>query len=92
MKKNIDLAVALKYTGDEDSPIVLASGKGEIAEKILKKAKEENIPLYEDENLASVLTSLEVGTEIPPELYQAVAGVIAFVWNLDKKYGKETGQ
>ncbi|SMB82534.1 flagellar biosynthesis protein [Desulfonispora thiosulfatigenes DSM 11270] len=89
MKKVQKLAVALKYTENDSAPTVVASGKGAIAETILKRAQEENIPAYEDENLAKVLTSVEIGTEIPPELYQAVAGVIAFVWGLDKKYGKE---
>ncbi len=88
MKKSVKLAVALKYEedGELEAPIIVASGRGEIAEKILATARQENIPVYQEPSLAQVLTSLELGTEIPPELYQAAAQVIAFVWQLDKKY------
>jgi len=87
VKKSIRLAVALKYDGEgTEAPTVIASGRGEIAEKILQIAQKENVPVYEDQSLAQVLASLEMGTEIPPELYQAVAQIIAFVWQIDKKY------
>lgn len=89
MKKPIKLAVALKYENDEqEAPVVIASGRGEIAEKILATARQGKVPVYQDESLAQVLASLEMGTEIPPELYQAVAQVIAFVWKIDNKYSQ----
>ncbi len=87
MKKTVRLAVALKYKDEEGkAPEVLASGKGDAAEKIIKKAEEEDIHVYEDKSLAQILSTLEIGTEVPPELYEAVAQVIAFVWQLDSKY------
>ncbi len=80
-------AVALKYEREKDkAPRVVAKGKGLIAEKILEIAKENNIPLYEDKGLAEVLEALEINTEIPPELYRAVAEVLAFVYSINKKY------
>lgn len=87
MKKPIKLAAALKYEEDGAvTPVVVASGRGEIAAKILDIAQREAVPVYEDASLVKLLASLEIGTEIPPELYQAVAQIIAFVWQIDKKY------
>ncbi|WP_028307841.1 EscU/YscU/HrcU family type III secretion system export apparatus switch protein [Desulfitibacter alkalitolerans] len=85
-KKPIKLAAALKYVQTEDdAPVVIAAGKGITAENIVKKAKEEGIHVHEDQALADMLASMEIGSEIPPELYQAVAHILAFVWKLDNK-------
>ena len=79
-------AVALKYDGKKDwAPKVIAKGRGEIAEKIVAIAKANNIPLYEDKNLAQILEALDLETEIPPELYRAVAEVLAFIYRLNGK-------
>ena len=79
-------AVALKYNAKKDhAPKVVAKGRGEIAEKIVAIAKANNIPLYEDKNLAQILEALELETAIPPELYRAVAEVLAFVYRLNGK-------
>jgi len=87
MRKPIKLAAALKYEQDgTEAPIVIASGRGEIAGKILQIAQEENVPVYKDQSLAQLLVSIEMNTEIPSELYQAVAQIIAFIWQIDKKY------
>jgi flagellar biosynthesis protein len=78
-------AVALKYDKDKDhAPKVIAKGRGEIAEKILEIAKAHNLPLYEDKNLVQILEALELETAIPPELYRAVAEVLAFIYRLNK--------
>jgi flagellar biosynthesis protein len=78
-------AVALKYNKDKDrAPKVVAKGKGYIAEKIIEAARENNVPLYEDKNLSQVLEALDLDTEIPPELYRAVAEVLAFIYKLNK--------
>jgi flagellar biosynthesis protein len=91
MKKPIKLAVALKYEEDgPGTPVVIASGRGETAARIMEIARKEKVPIYEDQSLAGVLIALETGTEIPPELYQAVAQIIAFVWQIDKKYSGES--
>ena len=77
-------AVALKYDQKKDkSPRVIAKGRGEIAEKIIAVAEDHNVPLYEDKNLIQVLEALDLETEIPPELYRAVAEVLAFIYRLN---------
>jgi flagellar biosynthesis protein len=79
-------AVALKYDRKKDrAPKVIAKGRGEIAEKIVAIAKANNIPLYEDKNLAQILEALDLEAEIPPELYRAVAEVLAFIYRLNGK-------
>jgi len=78
-------AVALKYNRDKDNaPKVVAKGKGYVAEKIIEAARENNVPLYEDKNLSQVLEALDLDTEIPHELYRAVAEVLAFIYKLNK--------
>ncbi|MDO7789190.1 EscU/YscU/HrcU family type III secretion system export apparatus switch protein [Desulforamulus aquiferis] len=80
------VAAALRYRSQQDNaPIVVAAGKGDLAEAIEKLAKENNIPLYKDQHLAKTLTELGLGVEIPQELYQAVALILAHVANLDTK-------
>jgi flagellar biosynthesis protein len=75
------LAVALHYdrTG---APRVVAKGKGSLGEKIIEVAKANNIPIEENEVLAGALSNVELGEEIPPELYKAVAEVLIFVLRL----------
>lgn len=78
-------AVALRYDIDRDkAPLVLATGRGPVADEILRIAEENKIPLYEDPELAKLLTKLELDTEIPPELYTLVAEVLFFVYKLDR--------
>ena len=77
-------AVALKYDDKKNkAPGVIAKGRGEIAEKIIEVAKAHNVPLYEDKNLIQILEALELESEIPPELYRAVAEVLAFIYRLN---------
>ena len=79
-------AVALKYNREKNNaPKVIAKGRGEMAEKIIEIAKTHHLPLYEDKNLVSILEALEVESEIPPELYRAVAEVLAFIYRLNGK-------
>ncbi|HOM02733.1 MAG TPA: EscU/YscU/HrcU family type III secretion system export apparatus switch protein [Acetivibrio sp.] len=89
-KKKIKQVAALKYSPDEDNaPQIVGLGKGEIAEKILEKAKENNIPIYENEELASALNAMNIGDEIPPELYDIVAQILVFIGSVDKRYGQK---
>lgn len=82
-------AVALKYDRKKDNaPRVIAKGRGEIAEKIIEVARAHNVPLYEDKNLIQILEALDLETEIPPELYRAVAEVLAFIYRLNSKTKK----
>ncbi len=78
-------AVALKYLKDRDNaPKVTASGRGKIAERILAEAGKHNIPIQQDPDLLEVLAQVPLDQEIPPELFQAVAEILAFVYRLNK--------
>ena len=77
------LAVALHYErGKKDAPRVVAKGRGAIGEKIIEIAKAHDIPIEENEVLAGALSKVELGDEIPEELYKAVAEVLIFVLRL----------
>jgi flagellar biosynthesis protein len=85
-KEKDQKAVALKYEMEKDrAPRVVAKGKGLIARKIIEVAEEHNIPLYQDNELTQVLEALDLDTEIPPELFRAVAEVLAFIYRMNKK-------
>lgn len=77
-------AAALKYDKGYNAPIVTAAGIGQIADKIIEKAKENKVPVVENKELANLLTNVEVGDAIPYELYEVVAQVIAYVTDIDK--------
>lgn len=75
-------AVALQYDRAKDSaPKVTAKGRGKIADKIIELAKAHNIPIQDDPDLIEVLLSLEINEEIPPEIYVAVAELLAFIYS-----------
>jgi len=78
------LAVALHYNGN-GAPRVVAKGGGVVADRILETAREHTIPLQEDAALAASLSRLDLGTEVPRELYVAVAHVLAFAWAVTGK-------
>jgi flagellar biosynthesis protein len=79
-------AVALKYVpGAQTAPVVVAKGKGSVAEAILEKAKEYGVPVQEDASLVEVLSKLDLDQEIPPELYQLVAEILSFVYRSDNR-------
>ncbi len=77
-------AVALEYDPNDQAPRVIASGTGVMADKIIAKAKESDIPVHQDDKLANTLSRLEIGDMIPPELYEVVAEVLVFVDAMDK--------
>ena len=81
-------AIALQYSPDEVAPKIIASGTGIVADKIIEKAKESDVPLYRDNKLADTLSKLDIGDYIPPELYSIVAEILVCVDNLDKIKGK----
>ncbi|MBO4292211.1 MAG: EscU/YscU/HrcU family type III secretion system export apparatus switch protein [Lachnospiraceae bacterium] len=87
-KKKIKQAIALEYNPAEDAPKVIASGRGIVAEKIIAKAKESDVPVHRDDKLADTLSRLEIGEMIPPELYEVVAEILIFVDTMDKIKGK----
>ena len=77
-------AIALLWDGD-GAPRVTAKGRGELAERIMELAKEHDVPVREDSELAMLLAQVELGDEIPHELYVAVAQVIAFAYQISGK-------
>ena len=84
-QNKVKTAVALGYDPDKDNaPTVIASGKGALAERIIEKAQENEIPVHEDDKLAGTLANLGIGEAIPPELYEVVAEVLVFVDAMDK--------
>ena len=82
IEKN-EKVVALKYQKDYHAPKVIAKGTGQIAEKILDIANANNILVHTDENLAENLNKLELGSDIPPELFEIVAQIYTFIGNID---------
>lgn len=82
--KKMRTAVAIAYEPNESAPKVIASGRGYLADRIIEKAKEAEIPLHKDEQLASTLEKLEIGDTIPPELYEVVAEILVFVDKMDR--------
>lgn len=87
-RQQAKLAVALEYQPGYESPKVIASGQGVLADKIVEQAQEHDVPLYEDSKLARTLSKLEVGDMIPPELYQVVAEILVFVDRMDRLKSK----
>ena len=86
MQVNKKKAVALGYNRSQDNaPKVLASGAGEIANKIISLAKEHDIPIKEDPDLIEILSKVEVDQEIPPNLYKAVAEIFSFLYKISNK-------
>lgn len=85
MNNKINKAAALKYYKEQTSaPILSAKGKYETARKIIETAKENSIPIVENEMLIDLLLNVDIGDEIPVELYRAVAEIYSFIINLDK--------
>ena len=83
-------AVALKYNPEKDySPIVVAAGHGHAAERIISLADESVVPIYRDDSAAAVLTMLDVGQGVPPEMYSVVAAIYVEVMKLAKERQEE---
>lgn len=81
-------AVALSYNpNSSQAPKVIAKGKGRIADTILEKAKENNIPIQEDPSLVQILGQLNLNETIPEELYRAVSEVFAYIYQVDREHG-----
>lgn len=79
-------AVALRYDAQrENAPRVVAKGKGEVAENIIKVAELHNLPIQKDEDLVEMLSKVELDREIPEKLYVAVAEVFKFIYTLTRK-------
>jgi flagellar biosynthesis protein len=89
MLRRLKNAVALKYNPlKSNAPRVTAKGRGRVAERIIEIAREQGIPVSEDPDLVRALIELDFYEEIPPELYKAVAEILAFTYRLNRTQGK----
>ena len=77
------IAVALAYQGHESAPRVVAQGRGLIAQAIIKRAKEHGVFVHESEDLVGLLMQVELDQHIPPQLYLAVAELLAWLYRLE---------
>ncbi|WP_308856433.1 EscU/YscU/HrcU family type III secretion system export apparatus switch protein [uncultured Oscillibacter sp.] len=76
-------AAALRYRAGDGAPVIVASGMGHLAEKIVEVASDNGVPVYEDTSLATVLSQMQLGREIPEELYQAVVEIYLYFLEFD---------
>ncbi len=85
--KNIEekIAVTLKYKSGDYAPIISAKAKGVLAEKILQLAKENNVPVIENDLLSNVLLASEIDECIPEEIFEEVAKIFAVIQNIENK-------
>jgi flagellar biosynthesis protein len=84
MPERRDATAALRYTGT-GAPQVIAAGRGELAERILARAREAGVPVHRDPELADSLAMLALGAEVPEELWTAVAEVLAWAYGLQNR-------
>jgi len=90
VEKRITQAAAISYDpAENDVPILSAFGEGHMAQKIIEVAKESGVPVMPEPGLTNMLSKLSVGDEIAPEMYDAVAKVLAFVSEVDRTYGEK---
>ena len=91
MEKARRQAAALRYAKGEDAaPRLLAKGRGRVADRILEVARHHGIPIRQDRDLVQVLASLDLYQEIPPDLYKAVAEILAFLYSRNRGAAKAT--
>lgn len=84
--EKVKKAAALKYEKDkDDAPVIVASGRGYIAQRIIDKARENNIPMFKDDASAEILCSTQIGSEIPDTLYQVIAEIYAVIFKMEQE-------
>ncbi|MCI9644991.1 MAG: type III secretion protein [Oscillibacter sp.] len=76
-------AVALQYGPGDSAPVIVASGMGYMAEKIVETAADCGVPIYEDNSLSTILTQLQLGQEVPESLYQAIVEIYVYFLHFD---------
>jgi len=87
------VAVAIRYdAAKDDAPRLTAKGQGHVAERIIELARQHNIPVRSDKALIQILSQLDIDRHIPPELYKAMAEILAFVYSANEKYREEQGK
>ncbi|MBD5134283.1 MAG: type III secretion protein [Clostridiales bacterium] len=85
-------AVALQYEAGDGAPVIVASGMGYMAEKIVEVASDNGVPIYEDNSLATILTQLKLGQEVPEELYKAIVEIYVYFLHFDPNKVEEGGR
>ena len=85
-------AVALQYGANDAAPVIVATGMGHLAEKIVSTAADCGVPIYEDTSLATILTQLELGQEIPENLYKAIVEIYVYFLHFDPNKKEEKKQ
>jgi flagellar biosynthesis protein len=87
------MAAALRYDAvKDDAPRLTAKGKGHMAERIIELARQHDIPIRSDKALIQILSKLDLDQHIPPDLYKAVAEILAFVYSTNEKYRETRGK
>ncbi len=84
--KSIQLAAALAYNVNDNAPRIVAQGRGVVAKNIIERAEDAGVPVVNNPEAAAILNTLNIGDEIPYELYQVVAQILAYVAKIDKDY------
>ena len=84
-KGELNLAVALKYAPGDQAPKVVAKGRGLIAEEIIARAREHGVFVHESPELVTLLSQVDLDDHIPPALYVAVAELLAWLYQVEKK-------
>jgi flagellar biosynthesis protein len=87
------IAAAIRYdSAKDDAPRLTGKGKGHVADKIIELARKHNIPIRTDHALVHILSKLDMDQQIPPELYRAVAEILAFVYSANEQYREKQGE
>lgn len=85
-------AAAIRYeAAKDDAPRLTAKGSGHVAQRIIELARRNDIPVREDRALVQILSRLDIDQQIPPELYRAVAEILAFVYSANEQYREQKG-
>ncbi|HTF99758.1 MAG TPA: EscU/YscU/HrcU family type III secretion system export apparatus switch protein [Nitrospirota bacterium] len=85
-KHKLNKAAALQYRkGADSAPAVTAKGRGAVAEKIIDLARKHGVPIREDRNMVEILSTMDLYEEIPPQLYKAVAEILAYIYTMTGK-------
>ena len=87
--KQQQMAIALAYDASDDAPKVVAKGRGAIAEQIIKKANESKVFVHESKDLVALLMQVDLDDHIPPALYQAIAEILAWLYQLENGLNPE---
>ncbi len=81
-------AAVIRYDADKDkAPVIVAHGKGAVAQKIIELAKENDVPLQEDSSLVETLIDMDLGDNIPPQLYSVIAEILLMLEEMETEQG-----